>query len=56
MFHTDLSSEYLLCHHQFGLGPGELADLARAGARAAFCPEATRSAVLAEIDRLAGAG
>ena len=47
---------HLLCHHQFGLGPGELADLARAGARAAFCPEATRSAVLAEIDRLAGAG
>lgn len=56
MFHTDLNSEYLLCHHQFGLGPAALAELARAGARAAFCAEETRRAVLAEIDRVAGAG
>ena len=54
MFGTDLNNEYLVCHHQFGLGSGELADLARAGARAAFCPEATRTAVLAEIDQLTG--
>ncbi len=52
MFHTNLNNEYLLCHSQFGLGPGELADIARAGARAAFCAEATRSALLAEIDAL----
>jgi aminodeoxyfutalosine deaminase len=56
MFQTDLNSEYLLCHRQFGLDSGELAELARAAARAAFCPEPTRRAVLAEIDRLAGAG
>jgi aminodeoxyfutalosine deaminase len=50
MFHTNLNDEYLLCHSQFGLGAVELAELARAGARAAFCTEATRSAILAEID------
>jgi aminodeoxyfutalosine deaminase len=53
MFHTTLNGEYLLCHEQFGLGRAELAGLARAGARAAFCPEPTRSALLAEIDRYA---
>lgn len=56
MFHTDLNNEYLPCHRQFGLGPDELADLARAGARAAFCAETARDAVLAEIDRLTHAG
>jgi aminodeoxyfutalosine deaminase len=56
MFHTDPNNEYVLCHNQFGLGPDELADLARVGARAAFCSEATRSAVLAEIDRLTDTG
>jgi aminodeoxyfutalosine deaminase len=55
MFHTDLNREYLLCHDQFGLGPAELAEVARTGARAAFCAAATRDAVLAEIDALAGA-
>jgi aminodeoxyfutalosine deaminase len=53
MFHTNLNNEYLLCHDQFGLGPDDLADIARTGARAAFCAEATRSVILAEIDRLA---
>lgn len=53
MFHADLNAEYLLCHRQFGLGRAELAELARAGARAAFCDEATRSALLAEIDQVA---
>lgn len=52
MFGTDLNREYLLCHAQFGLGPDDLAELARAGARAAFCPEPTRAAILAEIDQL----
>jgi aminodeoxyfutalosine deaminase len=55
MFGTDLDAEYLLCHTAFGLGPAELADVARAGARAAFCPEPTRRALLAEIDRYAPA-
>jgi aminodeoxyfutalosine deaminase len=53
MFHTDLNREYLLCHEQFGLGRSELADLARAGARAAFCAEDVRAALLAEIDAVA---
>jgi aminodeoxyfutalosine deaminase len=54
MFGTDLDAEYLLCHTAFGLGPAELADIARAGARAAFCDGPTRAALLAEIDRCAG--
>ena len=53
MFHTDLNAEYLACHRAFGLGPAELAELARAGARAAFCAEPLRAAVLAEIDAAA---
>jgi aminodeoxyfutalosine deaminase len=56
MFHTDLNSEYLLCHEQLGLGRDELAELARAGVRAAFCNAATRGSLLAEIDQLAQVG
>jgi aminodeoxyfutalosine deaminase len=55
MFHTDLNQEYRLCHERFGLGRAELAELARAGARAAFCPAPLRDAILAEIDQAAGA-
>jgi aminodeoxyfutalosine deaminase len=50
MFHTDLNREYLLCHEHFGLSRSELADLARAGVRAAFCAEERKSSLLAEID------
>ncbi len=50
MFHTDLNREYLLCHEQFGLSRSELADLARTGVRAAFCPDEQKSLLLAEID------
>jgi aminodeoxyfutalosine deaminase len=50
MFHTDLNREYLQCHEHFGLGRSELTDLARAGVRAAFCPDEQKSALLAEID------
>jgi aminodeoxyfutalosine deaminase len=52
MFHTDMNREYLLCHTEFGLDTSALAALARAGAQAAFCPEPTRNAVLAEIGQL----
>jgi aminodeoxyfutalosine deaminase len=52
MFHTSLNDEYLRCHQAFGLTAADLAELARTGARAAFCPEATRRAILAEIDQL----
>ena len=55
MFHTSLNDEYLRCHQAFGLTAAGLAGLARAGARAAFCPEPTRRAILAEIDQLEGA-
>jgi aminodeoxyfutalosine deaminase len=54
MFHTDLNREYLLCHQEFGLGRGELADLARAGVRAAFCAPERAAALLAEIDAISG--
>jgi len=54
MFHTDLNREYLLCHEHFGLGRAELADLSRAGVRAAFCTEDLRATLLAEIDAAAG--
>ncbi len=52
MFHTTLNDEYLRCQQAFGLTAAGLAELARAGARAAFCPEPTRRAILAEIDHL----
>jgi aminodeoxyfutalosine deaminase len=54
MFHTTLNEEYLRCHRAFGLTAAGLAGLARAGAQAAFCPESTRRAILAEIDAVAG--
>ncbi len=53
MFHTSLNDEYLRCHREFGPTAAGLAARARAGARAAFCPAATRRAMLAEIDQLA---
>jgi aminodeoxyfutalosine deaminase len=56
MFHTDLNREYLLCHKEFGLGRGELADLARAGVRAAFCAPERAAALLAEIDAAVAGG
>ncbi len=51
MFHTDLEAEYLLCHEAFGMGIAELADIARTGARAAFCSPGLRDVILEEIDR-----
>ncbi|SHF38147.1 adenosine deaminase [Streptoalloteichus hindustanus] len=53
MFDTDLNREYLLCHTEFGMSPAELAELSRAGVRAAFCDEATRTRLLTEIDEVA---
>jgi aminodeoxyfutalosine deaminase len=50
MFHTDLNREYLLVHEHFGLSRGDLADLARAGVRAAFCDDDLKATLLAEID------
>jgi aminodeoxyfutalosine deaminase len=50
MFQTDLNREYLLCHEHYGLGRTELADLARTGVRAAFCSDARKGTLLAEIE------
>ncbi|HKE20599.1 MAG TPA: hypothetical protein VKB80_37250, partial [Kofleriaceae bacterium] len=53
MFHTDLDREYLLCHEHFGLDAAGLAELARVGARAAFCSPARRAEIIAAIDAVA---
>ncbi|MGW3967453.1 adenosine deaminase [Amycolatopsis sp. NPDC005003] len=50
LFGCSLNGEYRLCRDEFGLTEAELRSLARAGARAAFCPPATREALLREID------
>jgi aminodeoxyfutalosine deaminase len=50
MFQTDLDAEYRLCHDVFGMGIPELAEIARTGARAAFCSDELRTRILAEID------
>jgi aminodeoxyfutalosine deaminase len=55
MFHTDLDAEYLLCHEAFGMGIAELADVARTGARAAYCSAELRDALLSEIDEVEAA-
>jgi aminodeoxyfutalosine deaminase len=55
MFHTDLDAEYLLCHEAFGMGIAELAEIARTGARAAYCSPSLREDLLTEIDRVEAA-
>jgi hypothetical protein len=54
MFHTDLNSEYLFCHQEFGLGASELADPARNSVRASFAPDELKSRILKEISEHAG--
>lgn len=55
MFHTDLDAEYLICHEAFGMDVPELAEIARTGARAAYCPAELRDALLSEIDEVEAA-
>lgn len=52
LFQTKLSGEYLLYAEALGASASELAELARAGVRAAFCSEGLRRALLVQIDRL----
>ncbi|MGH3822399.1 MAG: hypothetical protein ACRDRA_06115 [Pseudonocardiaceae bacterium] len=52
MFDTDLDGEYRLLHTAFGLG---IAEIARTGARVAFCSPERRTALLAEIDAVTAA-
>lgn len=55
MFHTDLDAEYRLCHEAFGMDIPQLAEIARVGARAAFCSDEMRTRILAEIDEVVAA-
>lgn len=50
MFATSLRDEYLIAGTLLGLSPGQLAEVARAGARAAFLPPAESEALVAQID------
>jgi aminodeoxyfutalosine deaminase len=53
MFDTDLDTEYRVAHDVLGLDAAQLAEIARTGARAAYCDEELRAHLLAEIDDLA---
>jgi aminodeoxyfutalosine deaminase len=53
MFSTDLNREYAIAHESFGLDASALTELARESVRASFAAEATKAAVLAEIDGFA---
>ncbi|HEX4221388.1 MAG TPA: adenosine deaminase [Pseudonocardiaceae bacterium] len=50
MFNTNLNQEYLLVAETFGLARGQLAEMAKAGVRAAYCDETLREELLGEID------
>ena len=51
MFATDLNSEYAIAARLLDLDEHGVADLARAAVRASFASDATKTALLAEIDR-----
>lgn len=55
MFDTDLDTEYRVAHDVLGLTPAQLADIARAGARAAYCSADLRAELLAGIDEVVAA-
>jgi len=55
MFDTTLNAEYAIAGATFGLTPGELADLARAGVRYSFADAATKSALAAGIEAVVAA-
>lgn len=55
MFDTDLDTEYRVAHEVLGLSAAQLADIARTGARAAFCSPELRAALLAGIDEVCAA-
>ena len=52
MFGCDLVGECRLAHDRFGLTLAELAQLARYGVDAAYCPPTLAAAVHDEIDEL----
>ena len=54
MFGTSLHEEYMAAATAMGLSRAQLADLARAGVRAAFLDDSDKARLLAEIDAAAG--
>ena len=50
MFGTDLNQEYAIAARLLNLGEHGVADLARAAVHASFASDATKSALLADID------
>jgi len=52
MFDTDLDTEYRVSHEVLGLSATQLADIARTGARAAFCSPELRAELLTGIDEV----
>jgi aminodeoxyfutalosine deaminase len=56
MFGTTLSNEYLVACRDLGLGAAGLAELAANGVRASFLDDASKKALLAEIDEVASGG
>jgi aminodeoxyfutalosine deaminase len=52
MFNTYLNKEYQLVADTFGLSNDQLAELAKAGVRGAYCDETLRAELLAEIDEV----
>ena len=53
MFGTTLNREYEIAAELLDLDEAGVADLARAGVRASFADEATKTRILAEIDEYA---
>ncbi|SEG61843.1 aminodeoxyfutalosine deaminase [Thermomonospora echinospora] len=54
MFGTSLTGEYRVAADVFGLGPGDLADLARNAVRASFLDAVGQAEILTEIDTVSG--
>lgn len=55
MFNTYLNKEYQLVADTFGLSNTQLAELAKAGVRGAYCDETLRAELLTDIDKVVAA-
>ncbi len=53
MFATTLNQEYVVAHEVLGVGVSVLVEIARTGVRDSYAADATKAAVLAEIDAYA---
>jgi adenosine deaminase len=50
-FATSLKHEYEIGSYEFGLNDGELSEITRTAVKAAFVDEATRTHLLAQLDK-----